>query len=73
MEEEGDEDVVFGRDVSDIHGDGEDGGNEDDNMPTAEPGQEGVSIWDLFGESFLQEVSWIAQSGMSLDCFEHLN
>ena len=59
MEEEGDEDVVFGEDVNDIHihGDEEDGGDEDDHMSTTEPGQEVVSIWDLLVESFLQEVS----------------
>ena len=28
-----------------------------DTMPSAEPGQEGVSVWDLLGESFLKEVS----------------
>jgi hypothetical protein len=26
-------------------------------MPSAEPGQEGVSVWDLLGESFLKEAS----------------
>jgi len=25
--------------------------------PGAEPGQEGVSVWDLLGESFLKETS----------------
>jgi hypothetical protein len=32
------------------------------NMPSAEPGQEGVSVWDLLSESFLKEAS---QSGES--------
>ena len=26
-------------------------------MPSTEPGQEGVSVWDLLGESFLKEAS----------------
>ena len=31
----------------------------DDVMATAEPGQEGISVWDLLGEGFLHEVSQI--------------
>ena len=33
--------------------------DEDDVMAIAEPGQEGISVWDILGESFLQEVSKI--------------
>ena len=33
--------------------------DEDDVMAIAELGQEGISVWDLLGESFLQEVSQI--------------
>ena len=74
MEEEVAKEDVFGRNGSDIYGDGDDEDNEDDNMPITEPGQEGVLVWDLLGESFLQEVSQIAQSDMFfLDCFEYLN
>ena len=36
------------------HGDDE---LEDEDMPFAEPGQEGVSVWDLLGEGFLIEVA----------------
>ena len=32
------------------------------NMPSAEPGQEGVSVWDLLGESFLKEASRLGES-----------
>jgi hypothetical protein len=31
-------------------------------MPGAEPGQEGVSVWDLLGESFLKEASRLGVS-----------
>ena len=30
---------------------------EDEDMPFAEPGQEGISVWDLLGEGFLKEVA----------------
>jgi hypothetical protein len=30
--------------------------------PSAEPGQEGVSVWDLLGESFLKEASQLGES-----------
>jgi hypothetical protein len=30
--------------------------------PSAEPGQEGVSVWDLLGESFLKEASRLGES-----------
>lgn len=30
--------------------------------PSAEPGQEGVSVWDLLGESFLKEASRLGAS-----------
>jgi hypothetical protein len=30
---------------------------EDEDMPFAEPGQEGISVWDLLGEGFLKEVT----------------
>jgi hypothetical protein len=31
-------------------------------MPSAEPGQEGVSVWDLLGDSFLKEASRLGVS-----------
>lgn len=34
--------------------------NEKD-MPYAEPGQEGISIWDLLSEGFLKEVTELGQ------------
>ena len=37
-------------------------------MPGAEPGQEGVSVWDLLGESFLKEASRLGES-MSIHTF----
>jgi hypothetical protein len=36
--------------------------DDEDVMPSAEPGQEGVSVWDLLGESFLKEVSELGVS-----------
>ena len=30
---------------------------EDEDMPFAEPGQEGISVWDLLGEGFLKEAA----------------
>jgi len=35
---------------------------DEDEMPGAEPGQEGVSVWDLLGESFLKEASRLGVS-----------
>jgi hypothetical protein len=35
---------------------------EEDATPGAEPGQEGISVWDLLGESFLKEASKLGQS-----------
>jgi len=37
-------------------------------MPGAELGQEGVSVWDLLGESFLKEASRLGES-MSIHTF----
>ena len=51
--------IVASGDESDIYVDEELLKDEDDTMAIAEPGQEGISVWDLLGESFLQEVSWI--------------
>jgi hypothetical protein len=31
-------------------------------MPSTEPGQEGVSVWDHLGESFLKEASQLGES-----------
>jgi hypothetical protein len=41
--------------------------DENDVMAIAEPGQEGISVWDILGESFLQEVSRIGM--FSVECF----
>jgi hypothetical protein len=63
-EEEGAEgDLV---DEGDIYVDEELLEDEDDTMAIAEPGQEGISVWDLLGESFLQEVSCIGM--FSVEC-----
>jgi hypothetical protein len=40
----------------------EDFQEDEDEMPGAEPGQEGVSVWDLLGESFLKEASRLGVS-----------
>jgi hypothetical protein len=46
-----------------INGDEEFQEDEDDyETPCAEPGQEGVSVWDLLGESFLREASQLGVS-----------
>ena len=37
-------------------------------MPSAEPGQEGVSVWDLLGEGFLKETSRLGASS-AIHCF----
>jgi hypothetical protein len=42
--------------------------DENDVMAIAEPGQEGISVWDLLGESFLQEVSQIGMFKFSVEC-----
>ena len=34
---------------------------EDEDMPFAEPGQEGVSVWDLLGRGFWKEVTELGQ------------
>jgi hypothetical protein len=53
------DDLVAGGEEGDIYADEELWEDEDDVMAIAEPGQEGISVWDLLGESFLQEVSQI--------------
>jgi hypothetical protein len=35
---------------------------DEDEMPGAEPGQEGVSVWDLLGDSFLKKASQLGAS-----------
>jgi len=40
-------------------------------MPGAEPGQEGVSVWDLLSESFLKEASQLGES-MSIHTFTNV-
>jgi hypothetical protein len=34
---------------------------DEEDMPFAEPGQEGISVWDLLGEGFMKEVAEIGQ------------
>jgi hypothetical protein len=47
----------------DFSSDGDFQGDEGEyEMPSAEPGQEGVSVWDLLGESFLKEASRLGES-----------
>lgn len=58
-EEDTEDDLVAGGDEGNIYVDEELWEDEDDVMAIAEPGQEGISVWDLLGESFLQEVSQI--------------
>lgn len=58
-EEVTEDDPVAGGDEGNIYDDEELWEDEDDVMAIAEPGQEGISVWDLLGESFLQEVSQI--------------
>ena len=43
-----DEEDGMGHDVDEL---------EDEDMPFAEPGQEGISVWDLLGDGFLKEVA----------------
>jgi hypothetical protein len=45
----------------------DDDSQEDDDeydTPFAEPGQEGISVWDLLGESFLKEASQLGASAL---------
>jgi hypothetical protein len=47
----------------DFNSDGDFQGDEGEyEMPSAEPGQEGVSVWDLLCESFLKEASQLCKS-----------
>ena len=32
---------------------------DEEDMPFAEPGQKGISVWDLLGEGFMKEVAEI--------------
>lgn len=46
--------------------------DDEEDMPFAEPGQEGISVWDLLGDGFLNEVAdlgkyFLNQSLMSSD------
>ena len=50
------DDLVAGSTEGNIHVDEELLEDEDDVMAIAKPGQEGISVWDILGESFLQEV-----------------
>jgi hypothetical protein len=34
---------------------------DEEDMPFAEPGQEGISVWDLLGDGFLNEVAELGQ------------
>jgi hypothetical protein len=40
-----------------LHGEDDIQEEDEDVTPGAEPGQEGISVWDLLGESFLKEAS----------------
>lgn len=63
------DDLVAGgdEDRDDIYVDQEFWDDEDDVMAVAEPGQEGISVWDILGQSFLQEVSQIGM--FFVECF----
>ena len=43
--------------------------DEDNVMAIAEPGQEGISVWDILGESFLQEVLQIGMFSVACSDF----
>ena len=42
--------------LEDEEGHGDDEFEDEEDMPFAEPGQEGISVWDLLGEGFWKEV-----------------
>lgn len=65
-EEVAEDDLVADGDEGNIYVDEEPSEDEDDIMAVAEPGQEGISVWDILGESFLQEVSQIGM--FSVEC-----
>ena len=67
-EEVAEDDLAGGEsgDEGNIYVDEELSEEDDDIMAIAEPGQEGVSVWDLLGESFLQEASRIGM--FSVEC-----
>ena len=58
-EEEEEEASIAGdmEDEEDGMGHDDDGLEDEEDMPFAEPGQEGVSVWDLVGGGFLKEVA----------------
>jgi hypothetical protein len=70
-EEVAEDDLVADGDEGNIYVDEEPSEDEDDIMAVAEPGQEGISVWDLLGESFLQEVSQIGM--FSVERSRHLS
>ena len=56
-EEEEEEEVSIAEDMEDEEEHGDDELEDEEDMPFAEPGQEGVSVWDLLGEGFLIEAA----------------
>jgi hypothetical protein len=54
-EEEDEEEDLNMEDEED--GMGLDDSEDEEDMPFAEPGQEGISVWDLLGDGFLKEVA----------------
>ena len=59
-EREEEENSIIPEDVEDdgiVHDEDEDGLEDEDDMPFAEPGQEGISVWDVLGEGFLIEAA----------------
>jgi hypothetical protein len=56
-EEEDEEEVSIAENMEDEEEHGDDELEDEEDMPFAEPGQEGVSVWDLLGEGFLIEVA----------------
>ena len=56
--EEDDEEASFAGDMEDDDGMGDESDElEDEDIPVAEPGQEGISVWDLLGEGFFKEAA----------------
>jgi len=60
-EEEEEEEASIAGDVEGEEGgmghDDDDELEDEEDMPFAEPGQEGISVWDLLGDGFLNEVA----------------
>ena len=56
------EDEDFNSDEDFQEDEDEDEDEDEYEMPGTEPGQEGVSVWDLLGDSFLKKASQLGAS-----------